>query len=307
MNNKFFLITNTSSFVQKWLQTNNISNVQKITQEQLDKTLDEASQEFLFGSKQTILVKDTTFFKTISEFKTFQKLLSHPEFEHVMIVFIIDFKNLSRSAEINNFLKEVNSFFDVQWNEKVAREYIMQLCQEHELEMDKYVMNDLISNTQCNRLLIEQEMNKLICAQVKNIDAHTLSTYTAVYEDSNIFQLINFLFDKDYLRCFSLLQKLKYNNFDENVIITTMISIFVNYLAFKKLMLQNKNLGLVAQILQLSDFQARKYHQYTQKIGYQHLYMQIKKLIILDNDIKSSKINKILGLYNWIYNFWKEF
>ncbi|MCV3728305.1 hypothetical protein OF376_00690 [Ureaplasma miroungigenitalium] len=306
MNNKFFLITDTPLFVQKWLQAKSISNVQQILQTELIDTLDAASQELLFATTQTILVKDTIFFKTLADFKNFQKLEQHPQYEHTTIIFVIDFKNLSRSAEINNFLKDNNGFFDVQWNEKAAREYVMQTCQEHQIYIDRSVVNDLVNNTLCNRLILEQEMNKLICSQVKKIDAQTLLTYTSVYEDSNIFQLINFLFDRNYTQCFSLLQKLKYNNFDENIIITTMISIFVNYLAFKKLMLQKKNLSQVMQILELSDFQARRYQQYTQKMSYTHLYEQIKKLIILDNDIKSSKINKILGFYNWIYNFWKE-
>ncbi|MCV3743334.1 hypothetical protein OF377_00330 [Ureaplasma sp. ES3154-GEN] len=307
MNHKTFLVSDYYLFFNNWLKNNIHDEIIKIQPDEMVEMLDALTQSFLFDDAKTYVIENTTFFSTLDTFEEFnKKIFSHPNYQQLNCVFLIDPKNISKAAKIKAFLNAQIVINDVTWTKTSAHKYVVDFANHNSWKITDEAIKMLLFNTNYNRFFLHQELEKLALTQIKNIDKNIIKIYTSVYDDANIFHLLNFLFSKKYEELNKLIQQLKLSGYDETSIINLMLSLLVNYAVVKKKLDQKISTSQITKELKILPFQMQNYVQHLQYISYDHLYSQIKKLIFLDLDLKSSKINKILGLSNWIYNFWKE-
>jgi DNA polymerase-3 subunit delta len=182
----------------------------------------------MFGDKKILVLKEFS----DAVYKTLEELVDKPS-DHFIIIESdnLDTKSkLRQFAEKNDYFAAIPCYVD---DEKGIKSIIMQKFNSLGLKYDKEVLDLLTSNFGGNRMIMMNEVEKLIIfvGEDKHITINHFKECIQDVSEAEIDDLINNFADLEPQKTYKILQKL----FNENVNFTVILRSLINY--FSKLQL----------------------------------------------------------------------
>ncbi len=261
-----------------------------------ENTLNKISQKSLFNDYKLIIIKEVDFISSKEKVKKQQELIDYILKDNVNYILITNKKPL---LELNENFKILNI---EQLNNKNKEKYINNLLLEKKLVLSEKIIDSLKNKLPDNFLIIRNEINKLALLLITNNNEDDLINSIANYNDENIFNLLNFIFDSDINNVLKIYENLKQKKQDEFQIIATLAYQINQILFIKKMLMSGKSSKMIQEILHIQPFVFNNIKRLCDKNDLAKIMKFVDNLFNLELDIKSMKIDKVIGFKNFLLN-----
>lgn len=259
-----------------------------------DKIIEELNTIDMFYDKKIVIVKD---FLNIKEQDILQKYIEKSKDNNILI---LTTSSLDERRKIVKTLKEKAKIIDTK-NTNIDT-FIKESFKDYEI--DYQIINMLKEYTNNNYQKIENEINKLKMLKLdeKKITKEDIKEVTLKDFDTNIFDFLKAINNKNKKEALNIYYKLSQNKEDEIKIIGTLAN---NYrLIYKIKVLSNTTLDndIMTKCNIKNPYRLKILKQESYNYSEKYLLNMLKKLSELDIKIKSGQTDKKLGMELFLTN-----
>lgn len=309
MNNTYLIYGNDYSLVKKEIDniTNGIDDIVKydLSLSKVDELLDDALCISLFGDKK-VLIGENALFLTTSQSNVNHNLnylenyLFDNKHDNIVILTIISDK-LDERKKIVKLLKEkTNVIYKKNINEKDLPLFVVNEFKNEGYDIDYKTANYFVDFIGKNVDILLSEIKKMIVYKEsdKKISKEDIDDISSKGFNDNVFDLCDGIIKKNFKKIFDCYNDLMVLKEEPIKIISLIGNQFILVYQSKLLDKKGKAQKDIADIL--------KVHPYRIKLALETDYMIyelediLKKLHNLDYEIKSGKIDKEIGLQNFL-------
>ena len=280
---------NTSDIVNYSLNDTSIKNI-----------IEDVSTISMFSDKKVIVVTEASFFlanKTCDDLDLLENFLKKANNIKNSLIFIVNNEKVDSRKKVYKLIKEKGKIIVCN---KGDNRYLINYVEEY-LNKANYEMEDInyfLKLVGSNLDNIRNELDKLFMykldtKKISNIDIDFVST--KVLEDE-IFSLTDAIILGETNRAMELLSLFINNNYDEIYIINLLASQFRFLFQVKLLLNKNKRYDEIANILGVNPYRVKFSINKLYNYSLEDLKRRIKKLALMDKNIKLGMMNKKLAL-----------
>lgn len=267
-------------------------------QNSLQEILEEAMTIPLFSSKKVIVVDHANFLSTNDQTNIdVQELMQYLEnpLESTIFIFTGTFEKLDTRKKVVKMMQKHCKVLQFSALDEVSKAaYIGKEIQKRKIKMDIPVQQLLIQQLPADIRLINNELNKLELLEEK-VEKDTLDALIHKPLEENVFLLIHAVIDKDIKKAFEVWNDFLIQNKDPIYLISLLASQFHFLYQVKGFLLQGYTKQDIVNELKAHPYRVQKTIQSCIHLSISSILDILNKLAILDQELKSGKIDKKIG------------
>ncbi len=277
-----------------------IFNMEEQTIENL---LEEIFYPSLEQTKKFILVKNADFLtsnkKTEINLDPLINYLNNPD-ENVILIFVND--SVDSRKKIVKLIKEKYNFINNELDYKNIYNYLNNYVKKHNFIIDYETINYLVSIYGLNYDLIVNELDKLFLyfENSTNIKFREAKDIVSKPLNDNNFKFVEAVINKRINEMYEYLNDLKVYKVEPITLIILLAREFRLIYYIKKL--EKNNSKEIMSILGLAEWQINKLHKASFNFTEKEILKHLHTLSIMDEKIKSGKIDKNIALTTVLLN-----
>ena len=269
----------------------------------ISKVIEELNTISFFVENKIVILYNANFLSSqeSDKYDSFLKYLNNPNETTYLFISIPDLNQLSKSfkdAIINNTIvidsKELSpdQFFD----------YIKNILKDSSYSMNDDAVNELIKRSNEDYNLLNNNIEKLMVYKFdsKNITLNDVYTMITKDLDSNVFDLVEAVIDKDKKKAYDIYLDLKASNVDDSSILGSLIFKFREMALTKKLVTSGTPKQELAQILNVKEGRAYFMIKNVSNYNLDTLVNKLNELLDIDYKSKIGLLDLEKSLLTWI-------
>ncbi len=308
MNNIYLIIGSSKKIIN-----NNIKEIMKdnkaITYDfentDIKDIISEASYYSMFNDLKYIVVKNSHLFK-MSEDETnlLIKYLEHPNPSSILIFTSND--KLDNRKKITKILKDKYKIIELkEMYKKDLIQIVNEYVKDNKYTIDYKSVNYIIDSCLNNYDLIINELDKIFLYYNKPTDIlyDDVVGLVAPILNDNSFKFIEAVINKDLKLSFKIYDELVINKVEPISLIILLAREYRLIYRAKCFYEMNPSIYYVASEMKMVDWQVEKHLENSSRYSKKELKDNLRKLAKLDLEIKSGKIDRFLGLEQFILEY----
>jgi len=264
----------------------------------LEDVLDDAKTVGMFSRKKVIILEDSFFLtgnKSIDNIEELEIYLEHYNPDNYLVFLVYNEKIDSRKKIVKALNK--HKIIEIKKQDiKDLSSFVLEYLKNngYKIENPEYFI-DRVGSVLPN---IKNELDKLMMYKLddKVITKDDVDKISIISSEEEIFALTDAIVARDTLTSLNLLEEFINKSYDEIQILMLLASQFRFFFQVKRLQNKNKNEQMIAKILEANPYRVKftikKLYGYTEG----DLLSYIKKLALIDHDIKLGLMDKRLAL-----------
>lgn len=309
MNNIYLIYGNDYGLIKREIDkiTNKIEDVVKydLSVDKIDELLDDASCISLFGDKKVLVGENALFLTTTPgnvnhDLDYLNKYLLDENHENIVILSVVSDKLDERKKLVKTLKNTVKVIYKELINEKDLPKFVTNEFKNEGYEIDYKTASYFVNYVGKNVDILLSEINKMILYKEndKNITINDIDEISSKGFNDNVFDLCDGIMKKDFKKIYACYHDLMVLKEEPIKIIAMLGTQFTLVYQAKLLSKEGSSQKQIADTL--------KVHPYRVKLALETDYMMyeikdvLKKLHDLDYKIKTGKIDKNVGLENFL-------
>lgn len=280
-------------YINKLISDNKIDTkiIYNYKETKIEDVIEECSYTDLFGNKKMVILNDAIFLtgKETLESDLLNKYLDNPN-ENIILVFKVDYDKLDERKKLVKLIKSKSIVKEFKiLDDKNIREYISNYFKELDFKIDSMSINEIANRLIGNTKVIDNELEKLYLYKLneKNINIDDVKNVVTVYNENEVFKLVDAVVKKDKKKIFDIYKNLLINKEEPIMILTLLANQFRLMYQCKVLYEKGINYKEIATKL--------KEHPYRVQVSVNNSFniskKEIKRILVMlaktDLDIKS--------------------
>ena len=268
-------------------------------EENINAAIRDASMVSLFSSNKLIICENSIFLTTSKcdiDHDT-ASLLKYINSESECVLVLIVNGELDNRKKV---VKELNKCNVIKCNKlKEYNTFVRNYCKENGYTIDSDAINLFLEKLTDNLYIISNELDKLfIYKEDKNINKDDVELVTSKIINSNIFDLINAIVKKNIDKSLELYDDLLLINEEEIKLIVTLANQFRLIYQVKTMFKKGFTELDISKKLDVHPYRIKLSNEVN--ITLDECLLYLKKLSLLDEEIKTGKIDKKVGFEKFI-------
>lgn len=260
----------------------------------------------LFTQKKLIIIKNSEFLLNNDEeiisiiTKDLFDILTNNEIEND-IALLLHSSKISKNSIVDYALKNGKIIENLELTESDWIKYANTKFEKANIKITQDAINELISRSEHNLDKFENEFNKLILYK-DNLKIDDIKLLVTEPLEENSFQVLNYLMNNNKTLAIKKYRKLVKENYETIVLISSIAT----QLKFYKQVFYLKNIYSneeISKILKTNEKRIFVTNKNLNKIGIDKINKSLENLFLLDKQIKSGNLNKILAFEMFLINF----
>ncbi|MGL5591308.1 MAG: DNA polymerase III subunit delta [Mycoplasmoidaceae bacterium] len=246
----------------------------------------------LFFSNENYVISNCKFLEKLDEEKI--SFLNSINKNNIILT------NISKKIDSNNLLKikNINIDFIPELNMFTMKGYINQLLNNKRIKISNYEL--LHSILIPNSSIIDNEINKLSLLNINMIDDKIIKDVIYDYSKENIFELIIFLFDKNYVDLFKCLDNLLFAGNKIETIISVISDQLFNLKNYIEIFEETNSLESIHQKLNIEQYKIKKFYNIINLNSSFKINSILLSLLEIDLNIKKKNYNSYIELKRFL-------
>lgn len=280
-------------YINKLISDNKIDTkiIYNYKETKIEDVIEECSYTDLFGNKKMVILNDAIFLtgKETLESDLLNKYLDNPN-ENIILVFKVVYDKLDERKKLVKLIKSKSIVKEFKiLDDKNIREYISNYFKELDFKIDSMSINEIANRLIGNTKVIDSELEKLYLYKLneKNINIDDVKNVITVYNENEVFKLVDAVVKKDKKKIFDIYKNLLINKEEPIMILTLLANQFRLIYECKVLYEKGMNYKEIATKL--------KEHPYRVQVSVNNSFniskKEIKRILVMlaktDLDIKS--------------------
>ncbi len=280
-------------YINKLISDNKIDTkiIYNYKETKIEDVIEECSYTDLFGNKKMVILNDAIFLtgKETLESDLLNKYLDSPN-ENIILVFKVVYDKLDERKKLVKLIKSKSIVKEFKiLDDKNIREYISNYFKELDFKIDSMSINEIANRLIGNTKVIDNELEKLYLYKLneKNINIDDVKKVVTVYNENEVFKLVDAVVKKDKKKIFDIYKNLLINKEEPIMILTLLANQFRLMYECKVLYEKGMNYKEIATKL--------KEHPYRVQVSVNNSFniskKEIKRILVMlaktDLDIKS--------------------
>ena len=280
-------------YINKLISDNKIDTkiIYNYKETKIEDVIEECSYTDLFGNKKMVILNDAIFLtgKETLESDLLNKYLDNPN-ENIILVFKVVYDKLDERKKLVKLIKSKSIVKEFKiLDDKNIREYISNYFKELDFKIDSMSINEIANRLIGNTKVIDNELEKLYLYKLneKNINIDDVKNVVTVYNENEVFKLVDAVVKKDKKKIFDIYKNLLINKEEPIMILTLLANQFRLMYECKVLYEKGMNYKEIATKL--------KEHPYRVQVSVNNSFniskKEIKRILVMlaktDLDIKS--------------------
>lgn len=280
-------------YINKLISDNKIDTkiIYNYKETKIEDVIEECSYTDLFGNKKMVILNDAIFLtgKETLESDLLNKYLDNPN-ENIILVFKVVYDKLDERKKLVKLIKSKSIVKEFKiLDDKNIREYISNYFKELDFKIDSMSINEIANRLIGNTKVIDNELEKLYLYKLneKNINIDDVKNVVTVYNENEVFKLVDAVVKKDKKKIFDIYKNLLINKEEPIMILTLLANQFRLIYECKVLYEKGMNYKEIATKL--------KEHPYRVQVSVNNSFniskKEIKRILVMlaktDLDIKS--------------------
>lgn len=280
-------------YINKLISDNKIDTkiIYNYKETKIEDVIEECSYTDLFGNKKMVILNDAIFLtgKETLESDLLNKYLDNPN-ENIILVFKVVYDKLDERKKLVKLIKSKSIVKEFKiLDDKNIREYISNYFKELDFKIDSMSINEIANRLIGNTKVIDNELEKLYLYKLneKNINIDDVKNVITVYNENEVFKLVDAVVKKDKKKIFDIYKNLLINKEEPIMILTLLANQFRLMYECKVLYEKGMNYKEIATKL--------KEHPYRVQVSVNNSFniskKEIKRILVMlaktDLDIKS--------------------
>lgn len=280
-------------YINKLISDNKIDTkiIYNYKETKIEDVIEECSYTDLFGNKKMVILNDAIFLtgKETLESDLLNKYLDNPN-ENIILVFKVVYDKLDERKKLVKLIKSKSIVKEFKiLDDKNIREYISNYFKELDFKIDSISINEIANRLIGNTKVIDNELEKLYLYKLneKNINIDDVKNVITVYNENEVFKLVDAVVKKDKKKIFDIYKNLLINKEEPIMILTLLANQFRLMYECKVLYEKGMNYKEIATKL--------KEHPYRVQVSVNNSFniskKEIKRILVMlaktDLDIKS--------------------
>lgn len=280
-------------YINKLISDNKIDTkiIYNYKETKIEDVIEECSYTDLFGNKKMVILNDAIFLtgKETLESDLLNKYLDNPN-ENIILVFKVVYDKLDERKKLVKLIKSKSIVKEFKiLDDKNIREYISNYFKELDFKIDCMSINEIANRLIGNTKVIDNELEKLYLYKLneKNINIDDVKNVVTVYNENEVFKLVDAVVKKDKKKIFDIYKNLLINKEEPIMILTLLANQFRLMYECKVLYEKGMNYKEIATKL--------KEHPYRVQVSVNNSFniskKEIKRILVMlaktDLDIKS--------------------
>lgn len=268
-------------------------------QTSMNEILDDAMTIPFFSDTKAIVVQQANFLTASKEVQVDQDMLlnyvSNP-LPSTILIFIVEHEKLdSRKKLVKEMMKYCCTKELKKLDEEGKARFIRQQIKERTIKIEENALTELIHRLPTQLQIIEKELDKLQLYGEK-VDLRIVKNIITRPLEDDVFQLVNAVVNKNKKKAFEIWRDLCVLNKEPIAIIGALASQFRFLYQVKALQEQGiRNKNDIASQLKVSSGRVYYALETCRKFNLAAIHEQLHALALLDQKIKSGKIDKKMG------------
>lgn len=250
-------------------------------------------QTSLFLDPQMYIIYNDEIFNSLDNFKNNEESLELLNNSNSNIIIVTNSK-ISSANKITNFIKKIKLIEIKEINNKNKLNYINLIAEQKNISISSEYLSILESKLSNNASIIENEIDKLKYCDF--IDKNTINHLICDYQESNVFELIQYAFKKESQKLFELYEIVIKSNYDSITIIQIISIQLTNLYLFLKYKGENYYYKDICKYLGLTYYTYQINESLSKLITLDKLIEYINCLYELDLKLKQNLIDKDIVL-----------
>ena len=257
--------------------------------------LNEIDSSSLFDDVKMIVLKNSTFLSAKNTTKyELNEILKRVDPDHIVVYWCASEKLDTRKKNVKELIAHSQVISCIRLDAKSQQSYIQEVLKEYNVQMDPDAFRWFVARVGMDSLKIEKEIEKLSIYN-SHITLSDVEALVCIEPADDVFKMVNALFEKNGLRFLSYYRNFRSQNM-ETVAIIALIASQIRFLyQVDVLMNQNYTKEEIASSLKAHPYRVQVNMQTARKFGCDELLYQLDQLALLDQNLKSGKIDKDLG------------
>ncbi|MGL4647491.1 MAG: DNA polymerase III subunit delta [Mycoplasmoidaceae bacterium] len=276
------------NFIDKQINLINQPKVNLFFSDNFDEIRNEIQSCSLFGNDHLYIVRNCHFLEKLDVIA--EVFLEEMKDENVILTFEgkkIDTKKITSIPGIEVvFLTELNNYTMKQYIDNLLKSYGI-------FKIDKEFLYSLLIP---NSSIIDHEVMKLEALKNEHLNRELLAEIIFDYSKENIFDLILFLFNKDYLNLFKTLDNLIFKGYSVEHIIAILATQMFNLKLYCIRYEKDGNLVSLASFFKIEEYKIKKYFLIIQNNHSSKITSILDKMLICEIKIKQGAIDAYLAI-----------
>ena len=309
MDNTYLIYGNDYSLIKREIDkiSGSIKDVVSydLSQNKVDELLDDASCISLFGDKKVLIGENALFLTTLPtninhDIKYLENYLLDETHDNIVIFTVLADKLDERKKLVKIFKEHSKVIHKEVINEKDLPKFVINEFKNEGYIIDYKTASYFVDYVGKNVDILLSEISKMILYKDSNntINIDDINEISSKCFNDNVFELCNAIMKKDFKKIYEYYNDLLVLKEEPVKIIALLGNQFTLVYQCKLLAEQGKNNSEISQILQV--------HPYRVKLALEADFMtyelkeMLKKLHNLDYEIKVGKVDKTIGLDNFL-------
>lgn len=264
-------------------------------QDDMSLLLNELDSSSLFGDVKMIVVKNSTFLSAKNTTKyDLNEILKRKDHEQIAVFWCASEKLDGRKKAVKALMACSQVFACIRLDAKSQASFIQEVLKEYKVNMDPDALRWFTARVGMDSLKIEKEIEKLSIYS-SSIHLEDVMALVSIEPADDVFKMVNALFERNGLRFLSYYRNFRAQNM-ETVAIIALIASQIRFLyQVAVLMNENNSKDEIASILKAHPYRVQVNMQTARKFSCDELLDQLSQLALLDQNLKSGKIDKDVG------------
>ena len=268
----------------------------------ISSAIEDASMISLFSSNKLIICNNCIFLTgskcdidhDIDSLLKYMKINSD-----CILVLVVNSESLDNRKKIVKELNKCNVIKCLKLKDYELNNFIKNYCKDNGYTIDNNALNLFLNKLTDNLYILSSELDKLfIYKNNKNITKSDIELVTSKVINTNIFDLINSIVEKNIDKSLELYDDLLIINEEEIKLIVTLANQFRLIYQVKTMYKSGFSELDISKKLEIHPYRIKLANNIN--ISLDDCLLYLKKLSVLDEDIKSGKIDKKVGFEKFI-------
>ena len=268
----------------------------------ISSAIEDASMISLFSSNKLIICNNCIFLtgSKCDIDHDIDSLLKYIEIDSdCILVLVVNSESLDNRKKIVKELNKCNVVKCLKLKDYELNNFIKNYCKDNGYTIDNNALNLFLNKLTDNLYILSSELDKLfIYKNDKNITKSDIELVTSKVINTNIFDLINSIVEKNIDKSLELYDDLLIINEEEIKLIVTLANQFRLIYQVKTMYKSGFSELDISKKLEVHPYRIKLANNIN--ISLDDCLLYLKKLSVLDEDIKSGKIDKKVGFEKFI-------
>ncbi len=291
-----------NKFIDSIMKENNIDS--RITYDykecSINDVIEEASYFDLFGNKKLIILSGADFLTTRSTLDSieFDKYINSPNESAILVLKVITEKLDERKKLVKTLRKHATVKEFKLLDEKNIDGYVRSYFDSRNYKIGNDGVREIVRRLKNNTKVIDSELEKLVLYKLdaKEITLEDVKHVVTMYEENNIFSLVDAVVKKDKNKIFSLYKSLIEDREEPAVILVMLANQFRLMYQAKVLNKSGLDKYKISELLKEHNYRVGLAIENSLNISEKELTKILHKLSLVDIEIKTGVVDKTKAL-----------